>query len=223
MKILALDTSTEYCSVAVLADGALFAREILAGQRHSTLLLPLVNETLAQCAVELCALDGIAFGSGPGSFTGLRIACSVAQGLAFGAALPVLGVSTLLALAHGCGQSRVIACLDARMGEVYHAAYEKHGAQWRETAAPGLYSPQDVPLPQGGGWFGCGSGFNAHGESLRQRFGAQLAGVTADSPPRASDMARLALPFFERGDGQDAAQAAPLYIRNKIALKTSER
>lgn len=223
MKILALDTSTEFCSVALLADGRVHVREVLAGQRHSTLLLPLVDETLAECGIELSALDGIAFGSGPGSFTGLRIACSVAQGLAFGAGLPVLGVSTLLSLAEGCGQTRVIACLDARMGEVYHAAYEKHGAVWRETAAPGLFSPQDAPLPQGDGWFGCGSGFTAHGELLRQRYGAQLAGVTADNPPRASDMAHLALPFFERGDGLDAAQAAPLYIRNKVALKTSER
>jgi len=223
MKILALDTSTEYCSVAVLADGELFSREILAGQRHSALLLPLVAEVLAECGATLATLDGIAFGSGPGSFTGLRIGCGVAQGLALGADLPVVGVSTLLALAQGCGGERVIACLDARMGEVYHAAYERNGGGWRELAQPGLYAPLEAPLPQGPGWVGCGSGFAAYGAALRQRYAGQLAGVQADAPPRARDIAQLALPQFARGEGVDAALAAPLYIRNKVALKTSER
>lgn len=223
MKILALDTSTEFCSVAVLADGELFSREILAGQSHSARLLPLVTEVLAECGLGLADLDGIAFGSGPGSFTGLRIGCGVAQGLAFGADLPVIGVSTLLALAQGCAGERVIACLDARMGEVYHAAYEKDGEGWREVSGPGLYAPPEAPLPQGAGWVGCGSGFAAYGAALQQRFGGQLAGVLPDAPPRARDMAQLALPLFLRGEGMDAALAAPLYIRNKVALKTSER
>ena len=223
MNILALDTSTEYCSVAVLAGGESFSREILAGQRHSTLLLPLIAEVLAECGVALTALDGIAFGSGPGSFTGLRIGCGVVQGLAFGADLPVLGLSTLLALAQGCGGERVIACLDARMGEVYHASYEKEAEGWRELAEPGLYAPLDVPLPPGEGWIGCGSGFAAHGAALRQRYAGQLSAVLADAPPRARDIAQLALPQFERGEGMDAALAAPLYIRNKVALKTCER
>ena len=223
MKILALDTSTEYCSVAVLADGELFSREILAGQRHSALLLLLVAEVLAEYGATLATLDGIAFGSGPGSFTGLRIGCGVVQGLAFGADLPVIGVSTLLALAQGCACERVIACLDARMGEVYHAAYEKDGAGWREVAAAGLYAPLEAPLPQGAGWVGCGSGFAAYGAALRQRYDGQLTSVLADAPPRARDIAQLALPLFARGEGMDAALAAPLYIRNKVALKTSER
>jgi tRNA threonylcarbamoyladenosine biosynthesis protein TsaB len=223
MKILAFDTSTEYCSVAVLADGELFSREILAGQRHSSLLLPLVGEVLAECGMELHELDGIAFGCGPGSFTGLRIGCGVAQGLALGADLPVIGVSTLLALAEGSGGARVIACLDARMGEVYHAAYEKGAEGWQVVAEPGLFAPQAVPELAGEGWVGSGSGFAAYGEALRQSYAGQLSGVIADAPPRASDMARLAAPLFERGAGMDAAQAAPLYIRNKVALKTSER
>lgn len=223
MNILALDTSTEYCSVAVQTGGALFFREILAGQRHSALLLPLVAEVLAESGIGLAALDGIAFGSGPGSFTGLRIGCGVAQGLAFGAGLPVIGVSTLLALAQGCGAERVVACLDARMGEVYHAAYEKEATGWREIAAPGLYAPQDAPPLAGEGWIGCGSGFAAYGEALRQRYAGQLSEVLADAPPRARDIAQLALPLFLRGEGRDAALAAPLYIRNKVALKTNER
>lgn len=223
MKILALDTSTEYCSVALLAGDALFTRDILAGQRHSSLLVPLVDEVLAEGGVRLPELDGIAFGSGPGSFTGLRIGCGVVQGLAFGADLPVLGICTLLALAEGSEVERVVACLDARMGEVYHAVYQKIDGAWQEIIPPGLYAPVDLPLPPGEGWVGCGSGFAAYRDALRQRHGVCLSQVLPDAPPRARDIARLAAPLFECGAGKDAAQAAPLYIRNKVALKTSER
>lgn len=223
MKILAFDTSTEYCSVAVWADGTVFARDILAGQRHSELLLPLIGEMLVEQGMNLQALDGIAFGSGPGSFTGLRIGCGVAQGLALGGDLPVVGVSTLLALAQGAGGERVVACLDARMGEVYHAAYEQDAEGWREVLGPGLYAPQGVPMVAGDGWTGCGSGFAAHSEALRERYAGQLQDVVSDAFPHARDIAKLAAPLFARGEGRDAALAAPLYIRNKVALKTSER
>lgn len=223
MKILAFDTSTEYCSVAVWADGEMTARDVLAGQRHSELLLPLVGEMLAERGMSLQALDGIAFGSGPGSFTGLRIGCGVAQGLAFAADLPVIGVCTLLALAQGADGERVIACLDARVGEVYHAAYARDAESWREVLAPGLYAPQDTPGVEAEGWTGCGSGFAAHGEALRGRYAGQLQRVFADAFPLARDIARLAAPRFANGEGEDAALAAPLYIRNKVALKTSER
>lgn len=223
MKILAFDTSTEYCSVAVWADGEMTARDALAGQRHSELLLPLVGEMLAERGMSLQALDGIAFGNGPGSFTGLRIGCGVAQGLAFAADLPVIGVCTLLALAQGADGERVIACLDARVGEVYHAAYARDAEGWREVLAPGLYAPQDAPGVEAEGWTGCGSGFAAHGEALRGRYAGQLQRVFADAFPLARDIARLAAPRFANGEGEDAALAAPLYIRNKVALKTSER
>lgn len=223
MKILALDTSTEYCSVALLIGDALFNRDILAGQRHSSLLVPLVDEVLAEGGVSLPDLDGIAFGSGPGSFTGLRIGCGVVQGLAFGADLPVLDICTLLALAEGSEAERVVTCLDARMGEVYHAVYQKVDGTWQELIPPGLYAPADMPLPPGEGWVGCGSGFAAYGDALRQRHGGCLSRVLPDAPPRARDIARLAAPLLERGAGMDAALAAPLYIRNKVALKTSER
>ena len=223
MKILALDTSTEHCSVAIWADGELFARDILAGQRHSELLLPLVSEMLAERGLNLRELDGIAFGSGPGSFTGLRIGCGVAQGLAFGADLPVVGISTLLALAQGTEGERVIACLDARMGEVYHAVYERGAEGWREVSDPGLYAPQDAPMVAGDDWTGCGSGFAAYGEALCERYAGQLQTLIPGVFPQARDIACLAAPLFERGEGMDAALAAPLYIRNKVALKTSER
>ena len=129
MQILAIDTSTEYLSLALWLDGRVFSRDINAGQTHSQQILPTLRELLDEAQVELNALDGIAFGAGPGSFTGLRIACGVAQGLAFGTGLPVIAVSTLQALAQQSGAEKVIACLDARMGEIYHAAYEKK--RWR--------------------------------------------------------------------------------------------
>jgi len=127
-----------------LIDSALTYREVHAGQTHSQLLLPMCQDLLAEAGLGLAQLDGIAFGAGPGSFTGLRIACAVAQGLAFGADVPVLGVGTLLALAEASGAARVIACLDARMGEVYHAAYRREVGDWMTESGPQLCAPQQV-------------------------------------------------------------------------------
>lgn len=223
MKILALDTSTELCSVALWLDGELLVREELAGQRHSELVLTMVHDLLAEAGLNLKSLDGIAFGEGPGSFTGLRIGCGVAQGLAFGADLRVAGVCTLLAMAEASGATRVISCLDARMGEVYHAVYEKNGNDWRICSAPGLSAAQDAPDVAGGEWVGCGNGFSAYGETLRDRYAGQLESVMPAILPHAADIARLGATQFLRGHGRDAADAAPLYIRNRVALKTSER
>lgn len=224
MNILALDTSTEYLSLTLLLDGKLVERELLAGQTHSQRILPLLRELLDEAGIALHELDGIAFGAGPGSFTGLRIACGVAQGLAFGAKLPVIGVSTLLALAEDAqGADKVIACLDARMGEVYHAVYEKTATGWQEVLSPGLYAPDDVPAIEGRGWTGIGSGWKAYADSLDQRYGEQLLQRFPEAYPRATAIARLALPGFEAGEGRPAHEVAPIYIRNKVALTTSER
>ena len=223
MKILALDTSTEYCSLTLQLGSAVLSREVLAGQRHSELILPMLQALLAEADVTLNSLDGIAFGSGPGSFTGLRIGCGVAQGLAFGADLPVAGICTLAALAEGTGAGRVISCLDARMSEVYHGIYEKREGTWHTLSAPGLYSPQDAPPVSGHDWTGCGSGFAAYGEALRARYGDAMQTVIGDVFPHARHIATLALPVFERGQGVAPWEAAPLYIRDKVVLKTSER
>ncbi|MCB5191186.1 tRNA (adenosine(37)-N6)-threonylcarbamoyltransferase complex dimerization subunit type 1 TsaB [Methylobacillus arboreus] len=224
MKLLALDTSTEYLSLALLLDGKLLERELLAGQTHSQRILPLLRELLDEAGVELHGLDGIAFGAGPGSFTGLRIGCGVAQGLAFGANLPVVGISTLLALAEDAqGADKVIACLDARMGEVYHAAYEKTVQGWQEAIAPGLYAPDAVPGVPGAGWTGIGSGWKSYTAALEQRYSAQLLQYLPDAYPRAAAMGALALPLFAAGRGRRAEEAAPVYIRNKVAMTTSER
>jgi len=223
MKILALEASTQYCSAALWRDGAVDARETLAGQRHSELLLPMVDELLKRNGLKLKDLDGIAFGQGPGSFTGLRIACGVTQGLAFGAGLPVVGVSTLLALAEAARAERAVCCLDARMGEIYHAAYAKSGAGWETVQAPGLCAPGDAPLPPAGSWTGCGSGFAAHGPALKQRYAGRVSAIMPDVFPHARDIARLSVGEFEAGRGGSAEQAVPVYIRDKVALKTHER
>ena len=223
MRILALDTSTEYLSLALMLDGTVLSRDVHAGQTHSQLILPVIGEMLAEAGVQLRELDGIAFGAGPGSFTGLRIGCGVAQGLAFGASLPVAGISTLLALAHGSGADKVIACLDARMGEIYHATYVESGGAWQEVSPPGLYKPEEVTPPTGKDWIGAGSGWSAYGDILDKVHMGLMNNTLPEAYPRATSIAALAVPIFEAGIGVPAAQAAPIYIRNKVALTMSER
>jgi tRNA threonylcarbamoyladenosine biosynthesis protein TsaB len=232
MKLLALDTSTEYLSLCLWQDGAMLARDLLAGQKHSQLVLPMAGEMLAEAGLTLTQLDGIAFGAGPGSFTGLRIGCGVAQGLAFGANLPVVGVSTLLALARQVegvlgyeprGQARVIACLDARMGEVYHAAYVRTGNDWQTVHEAGLYKPEAVPGVQGDNWVGIGSGWSAYGETLDACYAGRVSQRLPQAFPHARDIAALAAQEFAAGHAVPAAEAAPIYIRNKVALTMAER
>jgi tRNA threonylcarbamoyladenosine biosynthesis protein TsaB len=187
------------------------------------LLLPMVDDLLRQHAVVLKDLDGIAFGRGPGSFTGLRIACGVAQGLAFGAGVPVVGVSTLLALAEAVRSDHAVCCLDARMGEIYHAAYARSEEEWRAVHEASLCAPDAVPLLPEGAWTGCGSGFAAHGEALKRRYEGCLAEVRPEVYPHAREIARLGVREFERGRGVPAEQALPVYIRDKVALRTDER
>lgn len=224
MNILALDTSTEYCSVALWRDGDIDARETLAGQRHSALLLNMVDGVLRERGFTVRDLDCIAFGAGPGSFTGLRIACGVVQGLAFGAGLPVVGVSTLLALAEAARAARVICCLDARMGQVYHAAYERDGDRWATAHFPGLCAPAAVPpLPGDSPWTGCGSGFKVYGEVLARRYAGRLSAIIPDAYPHARHIAQLAVREFEQGRALTAENAVPVYIRDKVALRSDER
>ena len=223
MNLIALETSTEYCSLAVSRGVRVFARSFHAGQRHSELALPALRELMREAGLGMADIEGVTYGAGPGSFTGLRIACGLAQGLALAHDLPVLGVSTLLALAESAGSDSVIACLDARMGEVYHAVYQKRVDDWMEIHAPGVYSPVAVPLIEGAGWVGCGSGFALHGGILQQRLGSAIARIDAAALPDAASMLRLAMPRFQRGERGDAADAVPLYVRDKVALKASER
>ncbi|MCC6474169.1 MAG: tRNA (adenosine(37)-N6)-threonylcarbamoyltransferase complex dimerization subunit type 1 TsaB [Burkholderiales bacterium] len=223
MNILALETSTTFCSLALGRGAEVFERHFEAGQRHSELVLDAVHELLGEAGLAPSALSGIAFGEGPGSFTGLRIACSLTQGLAFALSLPVVGVGTLLALAQECGGDAVIACLDARMGEVYHAAYRREGGCWRAVQAPGLYAPRALPPLDGGGWLGCGSGFAAYPEALAARYQGRLAAVRAELAPTARAVLALSRARFESGDTRRAHEAVPIYLRDKVALKMNER
>jgi tRNA threonylcarbamoyladenosine biosynthesis protein TsaB len=229
MKLLVLDTSTEYCSAALWLDGRIQARRELAGQRHSSLLLPMVDELLRESGFALRQLDGIGYGAGPGSFTGLRIACAVTQGLALGADLPVVGVSTLESIAEQTGAAQVLTVLDARMAEVYWAAYRREGASpeehkgWHVVSEPQLALPESVAVPDEGDWVGAGNGFAALGEILRPRLAARLARIDDTLMPDAAAMAPLAAAAFARGEGLDAALAAPLYLRDKVALTVDER
>jgi tRNA threonylcarbamoyladenosine biosynthesis protein TsaB len=223
MRILALETSTEYCSVALWQDGAIVERSELVGQKHSERLMPMIDALLKDAAVTMKQLDGIAFGMGPGSFTGVRIACGVTQGLALGADLPVAGVCTLEALAEASGHDRVIAVLDARMGEIYHAAYEKQGDDWIAASEPCLCKPEDAPVVTGENWFAAGSGFAVNGPALEACYAGQLCGVDGTVVPQAAAVAALGARSLMRGDGVDAALALPLYLRDKVALTTAER
>jgi tRNA threonylcarbamoyladenosine biosynthesis protein TsaB len=223
VKILALETSTEYCSTALWRDGEIASREAVAGQRHSELLLPMVDALLTSHGLKAADLDGVAFGAGPGSFTGLRIACGVAQGIAFGAGLPVVAVSTLLALAEAAQADRVVCCLDARLGEVYHAAYEKRDGDWHTVYEPGLCKPDAAPELPAGAWVGCGSGFAAYRAALETCYAGSLGRVIGNLMPRAREVATLAAAEFRRGNAVAAELAAPLYVRNKVALRVDER
>jgi tRNA threonylcarbamoyladenosine biosynthesis protein TsaB len=192
---------------------------------HSQSVLPMVQELLREAGVTLADCDAIAFGAGPGSFTGVRTACGVAQGLAFGAGLPVLPLVTLEAMAQACraatGANEVLAVLDARMGEVYWAQYRYDNGRWLEVVAPSLCAPQDlVPHPVDG-LAACGNGFAAYPEAFAGKgFAAQAIG---DMLPHARDMAVLGVGALAAGLAVPADRAQPLYLRNKVAYTSAER
>ena len=243
MRLLALETSTEYCSCALRVDGVVRASHVLAGQSHSDLLLPAVARLMAEAGLGFSQLDVIAFGAGPGSFTGLRIACGAAQGLAFAHDLPVVGVSSLEALAEASGAPRVIAALDARMGELYLAAFERAlpgggaeasaraaetpttDAEWQTLLAPSLARPDALPalfaLTQTASWFGTGSGFAVYGAALLARYAPMQ--IDAAAVPHAAAVAAIAERRAARGETVAAEHAVPLYVRDKVALDVREQ
>lgn len=223
MKILAFDTSTENLSVALWLDGQISSQQCLAEQRHTDLTLPMIRKVLDQAGVQLPQLDAIAYGCGPGSFTGLRIGCGIAQGLAYACHLPLVGIVSLLALAEASEQDRVYACLDARMGQVFCAAYQRHAQGWVNVVEPTLCHPDDLPTVTGQGWAGIGSGFKPYEAILRQRLGEALGSVDATPFPHAAAMATLAAKEVAAGRTQPPEQATLLYLRDKVALTISEQ
>ena len=229
MRILALDTATESCSAALLIDGHSVAREIELERGHSERILPMIDAVLAEGGVKLAGLDAIAFGRGPGSFTGVRLAASVTQGLAFGAGLGVVPISDLRAVAQRAFElsatiSRTLVCNDARMGEVYWACYER-GPDGLANAVgtERVGKPASVVLPASwsGGESGVssvcavGRGFVAH-PGLRSIVSAQPAGVYDRLLPRALEIATLAAPEVAKGRLASPEAAIPVYLRDDV-------
>ena len=223
MNILAIETATEVLSLALGTGARVHETTLAAGARQAELILGEIDALLRRAGLGVRNLDAIAFGAGPGSFTGLRIACGVAQGIAAARVLPVLAVGTLEALAEASGVKRAIACLDARMGEVYHAAFERRDGTLHEIIPAGLDRPDALPLPPGEGWTGCGPGFAAHRAALVARLGARREAVRAEVLPTAAAVLRLAAPRLAAGERSDPERAVPVYLRERVALKTAER
>jgi tRNA threonylcarbamoyladenosine biosynthesis protein TsaB len=223
MRVLALDAATEACSVALLTDDGLLGRCAEVGRGHAEQILGMVDAVLAEAGISLAKLDGIAASIGPGAFTGVRISVAVAQGLCFGANLPVVPVTTLEALAlqamHG-GTNRALACLDARMGEVYWGCFASDAARMLVACgAPRVGPAAEVTLAHAGAR-GIGRGFAAYPEL------AALPGLEEVLPhalPDAREMARIGANRLSAGGGMDPADLRPQYLRDKVALTGAER
>jgi tRNA threonylcarbamoyladenosine biosynthesis protein TsaB len=228
VKILALDTATENCSVALLIDRTLVARERLLERGHAAQILPMIDEVLAEAGIALQAVDAIAFGRGPGGFTGVRLAASVTQGLAFGVGVPVVPVSNLRALAQrllaaDASVEHVVVCTDARMEEVYWGCFERRDGLAALVGEEQLGVPEGVRLPPG--WlgndhahasrFGAGRGFAAYPQ-LAAAMRPLLRGIREDLLPRAAEIAVLAVPEIGAGRIFPAEQALPIYLRNDV-------
>jgi len=227
MNLLSLESSTETLSLALQTEAGLLTFDEVTGPAASQRILPEIQRLLTQANIQLSALDGIVYGTGPGAFTGVRVAVGVTQGLAFGANLPVVGISSVLAVAETAWQAtrseKVLVCLDARMGEVYHAAFVRQGDGWTEVLPPVVCKPQGVPAVEGAGWLGAGSGWRVFEQVLSEKYSGQLASIHPELMPKASAMLTLAEPSFAAGHTQAAHEAAPLYIRNRVALTAAER
>lgn len=217
--LLAIDTSTEACSAALGINGDVRERYEYAPRRHAELILPMVDSLLAEAGLKLIDMDALAFGRGPGAFTGVRIATGVIQGLAFGAGIPVVPVSSLAALAQGAAarHSLIMSAFDARMGEIYWGPFTVGtDGLVQPLSEEKVERPDNVTVPQGDRWFGVGTGWHLHGEALRLKFGRQLAGFEWERYPRAGDILALARRDFAEGNAVTAEEALPVYLRNRV-------
>ncbi|MCG5516128.1 MULTISPECIES: tRNA (adenosine(37)-N6)-threonylcarbamoyltransferase complex dimerization subunit type 1 TsaB [unclassified Ectothiorhodospira] len=222
-KLLAIETSTEACSAALWVDGRIHRRFQEAPRAHARLILPMMEAVLADAGITLGQLDALAFGRGPGAFTGVRVATGVIQGVAFGADLPVVPISTLAALAQqriDAGARQVLAALDARMGEVYWGAFK---ADVQGLANPvgleGVCPPLAVPQPPEGHWVPVGRGWSAYQEALAQRLDMEAEPPWNDCLPSATEVVRLAVRDWAAGASVPADQAMPVYLRDQVANK----
>jgi tRNA threonylcarbamoyladenosine biosynthesis protein TsaB len=222
-RLLAIETSTPACSAALSVEGEVLERYALAPRQHAALMLPMIESLLLEAGLTVKQLDAIAFGRGPGSFTGVRIAASMVQGIAFAAGLPVVPVSTLAALALGGMREsklpRVMAAMDARKDEIYWGCYTGTGENVLVLQGDEcVCTPDSVPVSSQDDWVGVGSGWGAYGERLMQRLGRQVVRLLPDLEPRAADVARLGVQAFQQGVRVPPEEAVPVYLRNNVAV-----
>lgn len=228
MKLLAVDTATEACSAALYIDGDIRQQYKLAPREHSHLILKMIEQLLAEASMQSAELDALAFGRGPGSFMGIRIAAGVVQGIGFAHELPVVPVSTLQALALNAmqqtGRGQVLTAIDARMKEVYWAAYEKQAdATLACTTSEAVVAPTLVELPQPGNWLGAGSGWQTYADVLQSRCEGLVEQCLPECFPSAAAIAELAANAYAHGEAVDAAAAVPVYLRDNVAKKPAAR
>ena len=237
MKLLAFELATEACSVALWIDGEVRERFEVAPRRHAELALPWTDTLLAEAGVAKSQLDAIALGCGPGAFTGVRLAIAIGQGIALALDRPIVPVSTLAALAaslplpptgegrgEGVPARRVLAAIDARMGEVYSAAFELRDGDAIALDSETVGTPDTVQVPDGGDdWRGVGTGFGACDGALSDRLSGRLQSIDATALPHAGDVARLAALAFRRGEAAAPERVEPAYLRNNVALTIREQ
>lgn len=230
MKLLAFETSTEACSVALWLDGEVRERFEIAPRRHAELALPWAQALLEDAGVKKSQLDAIALGRGPGAFTGVRLAIAIGQGIALALDRPVIPVSTLAALALGADEGahddgqRVLAAIDARMGEVYAGAFELRAGEAFPLAPEQVALPEAVELPgEPASWIGRGTGFAAAGGVLATRLASRLARIDPQALPRAAQVARLATAALARGEAVPPERIEPAYLRNNVALTLAQQ
>lgn len=223
MKLLAIETSTEACSVAVYVDGEVRERHELAPRRHTQLVLPWADELLAEAGLRKSQLDAIAVGRGPGAFTGVRLAIAIVQGLALALDRPVLPVSTLAALAMQGQGERILAAIDARMGEVYLGEFLRGRDALVQAAGPEVIVPPSQAVLPAAKVHGVGTGYGAESGALVARLADSLQGFDASALPRAADLALLAAAAYERGEALAPDALEPAYLRDKVALTLEEQ
>lgn len=227
MKVLAVDTATEACSAALYIDGEIEERFEIAPREHTKLLLPMVDSLMAEAGLRPQQLDAIAFGCGPGSFTGVRISTGVMQGIAYGAEIPVVPVSTLAAISQACLQktthNTIFTAVDARMDEIYWAVYQRDAEGNAQLLGQEKVQPAAEVDALNLTGYGIGSGWQRYQQVLTDRLGEQLTGFDADYLPHAAQIALLGVVGVQCGKTVPVEQAMPVYLRNKVAKTTAER
>ena len=219
MKILAIETSTEACSAALGIDNSCIYRHQIAPRKHTELILPMIDSLLNEANIKLNSLDAIAFGRGPGAFTGIRIAISVTQGLAYPYDIPVIPISTLAILAQQFSNKYdcIAASFDARMKEIYWGLYRKNKLNIMEAIKKEkVCLPNNISTPSSGEWFGVGSGWKLYSDEIKSKFKCKIIDFDDNAYPHAKDIIKIAIPLYLDGKVMSAELVSPVYLRDKV-------